>query len=215
MKNLLIINASPRGERSNSRNLTELFTRKWVETNPDYSIHHREVGQEAIPHISESWIAGAFKPAEIRTTEEINALKISDQFIAELKAADVIVLGTPMYNWSIPSALKAYLDQVIRVNETISISTTDPKNPYVGLLKNKTLYLLLSRGNSGYEKGESFEHMNFQSNYLKMVFNIMGIDDIKNIALNGDAYGGPLFEQSKKDAHADITEMTASIQRIS
>lgn len=211
MKNLLIINASPRGERSNSRNLTELFADKWLDSNPDYSIHHREVGQETIPHVSELWISGAFKPAELRSQEEIDVLKISDKFISELKAADVIVLGTPMYNWSIPSALKAYLDQVIRVNETISISTTDPKNPYVGLLKNKTLYLLLSRGNSGYEKGESFEHMNFQSNYLKLVFNIMGIDDIRNIALNGDAFGGPLFEQSKKDAHADIAQMTANM----
>lgn len=208
MKQLLIINASPRGKRSNSRSLTELFGNKWIENNPDYCIKHREVGQEAIPHVSELWIAAAFKPAALRTAEEIDALKISDQLIAELKAADVIVLGSPMYNWSVPSALKAYIDQVIRVNETIEISAADPENPYVGLLKNKSLYLILSRGNGGYEKGEYYAHMNFQSPYLKTVFNIMGITDIHEIALNGEAFGGALFEQSVKEVHEGINKMT-------
>lgn len=208
MKNLLIINASPRSERSNSRSLTGLFGNKWIENYPDYTIQHREVGQEAIPHVSELWISAAFKPAALRTEEEIDALKLSDQFIAELKAADVIVLGTPMYNWSIPSALKAYLDQVIRVNETIEISAADPKNPYVGLLKDKRVYLLLSRGNGGYGAGEYYAHMNFQSAYLKTVFNIMGIDDIHEVALNGEAFGGKLFEESIKDVHSEINRIT-------
>lgn len=209
MKKLLIINASPRGSRSNSRSLTEVFVKQWKEKNPMVNVHYREVGQEAIPHVSELWIAGAFKPADLRTTEEIDALKLSDQLIAELKTADVIVLGSPMYNWSIPSALKAYLDQVIRVNETIKISGTDPQNPYEGLLKNKSVYLLLSRGNGGYGKGEYYEHMNFQSNYLKTVFNIMGIDDIQELSLNGEAFGGDLFEQSIKNIHTTINEITS------
>lgn len=205
---MLIINASPRGNRSNSRCLTQLFGEKWLANNPDYTVHHREVGQEAIPHISEAWIAAAFKPAILRTLEDNDALKISNQLIGELKNADVIVLGSPMYNWSIPSALKAYLDQVIRVNETIEISATDPKTPYVGLLKNKRLYLLLSRGNEGYGNGQYYEHMNFQSAYLKTVFNIMGIHNINEIALNGEALGGELFEQSMKSVHSKIDQAT-------
>src|ERR1700748_3266995 len=110
MKNLLIINASPRGERSVTRDLTKLFTTKWIEANPNYTIQHREIGQEPIPHVSELWISAAFKPAELRTEDEANVLKMTDQNVAEINAADVIVLGTPMYNWSIPSVLKAYLD---------------------------------------------------------------------------------------------------------
>lgn len=207
MKNLLIINASPRGERSTSRKLTGLFGSKWIESHPDYTVHNREIGKEAIPHVSELWIAAAFKPAHLRSEEEINVLKISDLLIAELKAADVIVLGTPMYNWSIPSSLKAYLDQVIRVNETIEISPVDPTNPYVGLLKNKTVYLLLSRGNGGYGKGEYLAHMNFQSDYLKLVFKVMGLDDVQELSLNSSAFGGPLFEQSKKDVEIAISEV--------
>jgi FMN-dependent NADH-azoreductase len=212
MKNLLIINASPRGERSVTRHLTKLFVTKWIEANPDYTIRHREVGQEAIPHVSELWISAAFKPAELRTEDEINVLKTSDMYITELKAADVIVLGTPMYNWSIPSVLKAYLDQVIRANETVKMRPDDPTNPYRGLLKDKKVYLLFSRGNAGYEKDEYFTHMNFQTEYLKTVFNIMGLTDIQQIALNGSAFDPEVYEQSKKDVYSKIAEMAANLE---
>ncbi len=213
MKNLLIINASPRGERSVTRQLTHLFAVKWIEAHPDYAIHHREAGREAIPHVSELWIAAAAKPAALRTEDEVNELRISDQFIAELKAADVIVLGVPMFNWSIPSTLKAYLDQVIRADETVKMRPDDPQNPYRGLLKDKKVYLLFSRGNAGYEKGEYFAHMNFQADYLKTVFNIMGLTDIQEIALNGSAFDKGIYEQSTKAVHHKIAEM-ASDDRI-
>lgn len=207
MKNLLIINASPRGERSVTRDLTKLFATKWIEANPDYKIHHREVGREPIPHVSELWISAAFKPAELRTEEEIDVLKLSDTYIAEIKAADVIVLGTPMYNWSIPSVLKAYFDQVIRANETVKMRPDDPTNPYRGLLKDKKVYMLFSRGNAGYEKDEYYAHMNFQTEYLKTVFKIMGLTDIQEIALNGSAFDLEVYEQSKKDVYSKIAEM--------
>ncbi|WPU96995.1 NAD(P)H-dependent oxidoreductase [Mucilaginibacter sabulilitoris] len=210
MKNLLIINASPRGERSVTRDLTKLFATKWMEANPDYTIHHREVGREPIPHVSELWISATFKPAELRTEEEIDILKISDMYIAEIKAADVIVLGTPMYNWSIPSVLKAYLDQVIRANETVKMRPDDPKNPYRGLLKDKKVYLLFSRGNAGYERDEYYAHMNFQTEYLKTVFKIMGLTDIQEIALNGSAFDQEVYEQSKKDVYSKIAEMASN-----
>jgi FMN-dependent NADH-azoreductase len=165
--------------------MTNVFVESWKEKHPNDSIVYREVGQENIPHVTEKWIAGAFKPAELRNAEDIEALRVSDQLVAELKNADVIVLGTPMYNWSVPSALKAYIDQVLRVNETVLISNDDPKNPYKGLLKDKKVYLLMVRGNIGYEPGEFYEHMDFQTNYLKTVFRIMGIEDIEHLALNG------------------------------
>lgn len=185
MKKLLVINASARRERSLSRHMTNVFVESWKEVYPHDYISYREIGQEHIPHVTEEWIAGAFKPAALRTAADIEALRLSSQLVAELKNADIIVLGTPMYNWSVPSALKAYIDQVLRVNETILISKDNPQNPYTGLLKNKKVYLLMVRGNNGYEPGEFYEHMDFQTNYLKTVFHIMGIDDIEHLALNG------------------------------
>ncbi|MEH6306299.1 NAD(P)H-dependent oxidoreductase [Olivibacter sp. CPCC 100613] len=189
MNKLLVINASARKERSLSRYMTNVFVETWKEKHPDSKIFYREVGKGNIPHVTEEWIAGAFKPAELRTTEDIEALKVSNELVAELKDADIIVLGTPMYNWSVPSVLKAYIDQVLRVNETILITKDNPENPYTGLLKNKQVYLLMVRGNKGYAPGEFYEHMDFQTNYLKTVFRIMGIEDIKYTALNGVGLG--------------------------
>lgn len=211
MKNLLVINASPRGERSVTRRLTNLFATRWVLAHPDYTIHHREVGQAAIPHVTELWISAAFKPAESRTEAESNELKLSDQYITEIKAADVIVLGAPMFNWSIPSGLKAYLDQVIRANETVKMRPDDPRNPYRGLLSDKKVYLLFSRGNAGYEKGEYYEHMNFQADYLRTVFRIMGLTDVQEIALNGSAFDKMIYEQSAHAVHDQIAEIASVI----
>lgn len=185
MSKILVINASARKERSISRSLTDVFVKNWKEKYPEDSIMYREIGQENIPHVTEKWIAAAFKPAELRVSEDENALMISNELIAELKDSDVIVLGTPMYNWSVPSSLKAYIDQVLRVNETVSVRKDNPQDPYIGLLNNKKAYLLMVRGNIGYDAGEFYEHMDFQTNYLKTVFRIMGIEDTKHIAING------------------------------
>ena len=189
MNNILVINASARKERSVSRFMTNAFVEHWKAKNPNDYFTYREIGQSNIPHVTEQWIAGAFKPADLRTKEDLEALSISNELVAELKAADVIVLGSPMYNWSVPSALKAYIDQIIRANETVLISKDDIRNPYTGLLKNKKVYLLMVRGNYGYDPGDFYEHMDFQTKYLKTVFGIMGIDDVQHVALNGVGLG--------------------------
>ncbi|PWB27307.1 FMN-dependent NADH-azoreductase [Flavobacterium sp. HTF] len=207
MKKILVINASARGERSHSRRLTDVFVEYYKECKPESPIKFRDLGTSNIPHINEKWIAGAFKPEGERTIEETEALKFSAELIKELKNADVIVLGSPMYNWSVPSVLKAYIDQVLRVNETWEVNREDQKNPYIGLLKNKSLYLLLSRGAQGYEKGGYNEHMNFQSDYLKTVFNIIGITDIEEVSVNGEAFGSEEFELARKNSKARIKEL--------
>ncbi|WP_345989069.1 NAD(P)H-dependent oxidoreductase [Chryseobacterium sp. Chry.R1] len=198
MSNVLIINASARKERSLSRHLSEVFTKEWKERHPEDHIVYRNMGQENIPHVTEKWIAAAFKPAGLRTDEDIETLQVSNQLVAELKNADVIVLGTPMYNWSVPSVLKAYIDQVVRVNETVLVNKNKPENPYTGLLINKKAYLLMVRGNAGYDPGEFYEHMDFQTTYLKTVLNIMGIKNINCMTLNGVDFEGSSLEAANK-----------------
>lgn len=189
MSKVLIINASARKARSISRYMTNVFVELWEQTNPSDTFIYRELSQDNIPHVTEEWIVGAFKPAALRDAGDMEALKISDQLVAELKDADVVVIGTPMYNWSVPSVLKAYIDQVLRVNETVLVSKDDIKNPYTGLLKDKKVFLLMVRGNMGYDLGDFYEHMDFQTKYLKTVFGILGIDDVSHVALNGSAVG--------------------------
>ncbi|MDB4921581.1 NAD(P)H-dependent oxidoreductase [Mucilaginibacter sp.] len=207
MKKVLVINASARGQRSQSRKLTEIFTEHWKGKRTETEITNRQLGSADVPHVNENWIAAAFKPETTRTEDERKALETSDTYIAELHQADIIVLGTPMYNWSIPSALKAYIDQVVRVNETFRIDATNIQYPYIGLLENKTLFLLLSRGDQGYEKGGYNEHMNFQDPYLKTVFNIMGIHHIHVIAINGISYGPEKAQKSIELSHQELKDL--------
>lgn len=207
MKKILVLNASPREQRSHSRKLTDVFVEYYKHCEPEVTLKYRDLGKSDIPHVNEKWIAGAFKAEQDRTSEEMEALRFSSELIGELKDADIIVLGTPMYNWSVPSSLKAYIDQVLRVNETWTVNRQDLKNPYIGLLKNKTVFLLISRGQQGYEKGGYNEHMNFQSDYLRTVFNIIGITDIEEVSIGGEAFDPEGFELSVKKANIRIREL--------
>lgn len=101
-----------------------------------------------------------------------------------------------MYNWSIPSGLKAYIDQIMRINETWKFRSGVPDGDYVGLLENKKMFLLSSRGDTGYGENEKKEHMNFQITYLKFVFGVMGLRDITTISLDNEEFGGDIFETS-------------------
>jgi FMN-dependent NADH-azoreductase len=207
MKKVLVLNSSARKQNSKSRKLTEVFTDHWKSIHNNALINYRDLSESHVPHINENWIAAAFKPENLRSLQEIEALKTSDEYIAELREADVIVIGAPMYNWSIPSTLKAYIDQVLRVNETWKLNPENMQNPYIGLLQNKTVFLLLSRGAQGYEKGEYNEHMNFQSNYLKTVFNIIGITNIHTVAVNGESFDPEKYQQSIDDSHQMIKDL--------
>jgi FMN-dependent NADH-azoreductase len=164
----------------------------------------RELGNTDVPHVNQEWITAAFKPLAERSDAETKALITSDEYIAELRQADVIVIGAPMYNWSVPSTLKAYIDQVLRVNETFRYDRNCRGHPYTGLLKDKMLVLLVSRGDGGYEQGEHNAHMNFQSTYLKRVFNIMGVHDIRVISINGTSLTDEKLNQSIIEAEKEI-----------
>ncbi|MBO0321236.1 NAD(P)H-dependent oxidoreductase [Muricauda sp. CAU 1633] len=199
MKRVLIINASVRGKKSQSRKLTELFMENWKQKYPEDVFTLREVGLNVVPPIDESWIASAFTNPKNRTEANQKGVRLSNEFIKELKENDIYVIGSPMYNWSIPSGLKAYIDQIMRINETWRFRSGKPDGDYVGLLEDKRMFILSSRGDTGYGENEKNEHMNFQSTYLKFIFGIMGVTDITTISLDNEEFGGELFERSKRE----------------
>lgn len=204
MNKVLIINASVRKEKSHSRKLSQLFKDNWKKKNPNDNFTHREVGLAEIPPINEKWIASAFiKPSE-RTKENQSGVEFSNELIKEFKEHNIYVLATPMYNWSIPSGLKSYIDQLMRINETWKFRSGEPDGDYVGILKNKKMFILSSRGDTGYGENEKNEHMNFQTTYLKFVFGIMGIEDISIFSLDNEEFGGDIFEKSKKEIYQKI-----------
>jgi FMN-dependent NADH-azoreductase len=210
MKKVLVINASPRRVNSQSRKITEVFTDYWTSLQNTPFITYRELGNTDVTHVNEVWINAAFKFEQLRSEQENEALKVSNSYISELREADVIVIGSPMYNWFIPSTLKAYIDQIVRVNETFIFDPSNMQYPYVGLLKNKTLFLLLSRGDQGYEKGGYNEHINFQDPYLKTVFNIMGFENIHVIAINGISYGPKKAQSSIELSYQELRDLIAT-----
>jgi FMN-dependent NADH-azoreductase len=161
MKNILIINASANNIDSFSRKLSEAFLGHLNACGQNHNICFRDLGNSQIPHVSQRWIEADNKPLDNRSPEDFKVLSTSDSLIAELHKADIIALATPMYNWSIPSILKAYLDQVMRFNETFAAGLKEDGKRYQGLLENKVLFLLLSRGSQGYGRGERNEHMDF------------------------------------------------------
>lgn len=207
MKKVLVINASVRKEKSHSRKLTQNFVDNWKRKYPKDIFTYREVGLNNIPHIDENWIASAFVKPDDRTEQNQKGVSFSNQLVKELKGNDVYVLGSPMYNWSIPSGLKAYIDQIMRINETWKFRSGVPDGDYLGLLKNKKMFILSSRGDTGYGENEKNEHMNFQTTYLKFVFGMMGIKDITIISLDNEEFGGEIFEKSKQKVYNKINSL--------
>lgn len=207
MNKVLIINSSVRGEKSHSRKLTRLFVDHWKKQYPDAVFTHREAGLEIIPPIDQNWIAAAFIKPENRTEVNQKALDLSNQLLSELKENDLYVIATPMYNWSIPSGLKAYIDQIMRINETWKFRSGQPDGDYMGLLENKKLLILSSRGDTGYGENEKNGNMNYQTSYLRFIFGIMGVTDTTELSLDNEEFGGEIFEKSREKIVASIGEL--------
>lgn len=207
MRKVLVINSSIRDNRSQSRNLTKLFIENWMAKYLEDTFTYREVGLSPIPPIDESWIFSAFIKPELRTAENQKGVALSNILVQELKQHDVYVLASPMYNWSIPSGLKSYIDQIMRINETWKFRSGQPDGDYVGLLKEKQLFILSARGDTGYDMGGKNEHKNFQTSYLKFVFGMMGVKDTRIISLDNEEFGGAIFEKSKQFIFEKIKEI--------
>ncbi|MDP0930100.1 NAD(P)H-dependent oxidoreductase [Paracoccus onubensis] len=175
MSNLLVIEVSPRGPYSVSRNLAKRFTEKWQSSHGG-DVAVRDLSTTDVPYISLPWIGGAFTPPEQHSPEMVEAIRVSDELIAELKATDEILIATPMYNFSIPAVLKSWVDHVLRVGVTFSPS-------YEGLVTGKKVTVIIATGGD-FSPGAPFESANVASAYLRQVLGLIGITDL-NIILAG------------------------------
>jgi FMN-dependent NADH-azoreductase len=182
MLTLLRLDSSPMGTRSISRKLTYKFVDIWRGSHADGRIIERDLTTLSLPVIDGNWVASAYTPEQARTAEQIAALGLSDLLVRELQEADEYVLGVPMHNFSIPSTLKLWIDQVVRVGKTIAYGSGGP----IGLLSGKKATLLLASGGV-YAQGSALESMDFVTPYLKAVLRTLGITDVTVIAAEGTA----------------------------
>jgi FMN-dependent NADH-azoreductase len=190
MTTLLHINSSVRNEGSISRQLTAEFIQKWHAAHPGDKVIERDLAASPIPHLNEETMGAFFTPADSRSPVQAEAVRLSDQLVSEVQQADVIVIGAPMYNFSVSSGLKAWIDHVARAGVTFKYTSEGP----VGLLQNKKVYVVTSRGGV-YSQGAG-KAMDFHETYLRGVLGFIGLTDITFIHTEGLARG----EQAVQEA---------------
>lgn len=186
MTTLLRIDASAQLEdRSLTRMLTKLFTTEFLAASPEAKVVTRDLGQDPVPAIDHRFIQAAFTPPEAREDWMAERLALSDSLIDEVEAADLIVLGVPMYNYGMPAALKGWIDHIARIGRTFSFDLARGDVPIEPILKGKRLVVLSSRGEFGFAAGGSRAHMNALDPALAACAHYFGVTatEIETVAI--------------------------------
>ena len=210
MTTILRIDASARKERSLTRQLADAFVANWRELSPDTQVILRDVGRTPPPAVSEEWIAAAFA-GEKRTLEQQALLTLSDELIKEVENADLIVMSVPMYNYGIPAALKAWFDQVVRVDRTFSFDLSRGDQPLKPILSGKTLVVLTSCGEFGFEPGGINEHASHLLPHIRTCAKYLGTAVLEHIGIEYQEFGDARHEASRVEAHSAIPNLVARL----
>ncbi len=199
MTRVLIINSAATGDASVSRKLTGAFAERLKEGNPSAEITVRDVGAEPLPHLTSDTV-GAIRGAAT-TDADRNALALSDALIGELKGADLIVLGAPMYNFGIPSTLKAWFDHVLRAGVTFRYTPEGPQ----GLVKGKRALVIETRAGL-YSEGPA-SVLDSQEPHLRNLLGFMGITDVTFVRAERLAFGPDAAAAAVDAAIARVREL--------
>lgn len=196
MSRLLSVLSSPRSDYSVSRHLVASFVKAFEASHPGTTHVTRDLTLTHLPFVDLPWIAGAYTPAENHSHDMTRALAISNELISELEAADHILIGTSMYNFSTPAILKAWIDHICRIDRTFTAS-------YEGLLKGKKVTIILASGGV-YTPGSHMAGYDAESAYLKQVLGFIGLSDV-NIVLAGGTSAIDMGKLSREELIAELT----------
>jgi FMN-dependent NADH-azoreductase len=200
MSKLLFVTSSLFGAESKSRQIALEFIEAWRTAHPATLVTTRDLNAGTMPHISLDTLGALMTPAEKRTRDQQAAVDFSDRLIAELEAADAIVIAAPMYNFSIPSTLKAWIDHVARAGRTFRYTAAGTPE---GLLRNKRVFIVTGRG--GFYAGESpARALDFQEPYLRAVLGFIGLADVSFIHVEGLKAGPEAAAKGLDRARASI-----------
>lgn len=195
MSTLLQIKASLFGDAGQSSQLAERFVTRWRQANPAGRVIVRDLAADPVPHLTAERFQGFFAKAEDRTPAQAQATREADELIAELMAADVLVLGLPMYNFSLPSTLKAYFDHVARVGVTFRYTANGPE----GLIGDKPVHVFAARG--GQYQGTD---MDMQTPLVRTFLGFLGMKDVRFVFAEGLARSGGVAEEALSHARGQI-----------
>ena len=203
--NILQVNSSARsyanGEGSQSTRLANELVAGLLAKNPAAALTVRDLAQKPHPVLDEAALGALFTPADARSPEQAARAALDDALIAELKAADVVVLGVPMYNFGISSQLKNWIDAIARAKVTFTYTDKGP----VGLLTGKKVYVALTRG--GLYRNTPADT---QVPYLKTIFSFLGLTDVQFVYAEGLAMGPDAERNAIASAHEQIEEALAA-----
>jgi len=198
MSTLLQINASIHGDHGQSSQLAGRFVAAWRQHNPTGKVIQRDLAADPVPHLTAERFAAFLAPAEKRDSAQHAVAQYSDALIEELKQADVIVLGLPMYNFGVPSQLKAYFDHIARAGATFRYTAQGP----VGLLGGRNAYVFAARG--GLYAGTSLDS---QTQYVRDFLRFLGIEQVEFVYAEGLAVGPESRESGLAGARAKIEQL--------
>ncbi|MBB1300641.1 MULTISPECIES: FMN-dependent NADH-azoreductase [Pseudoalteromonas] len=199
MKNVLLINSSLNGENGNSHQLSEQFIAELTQKT-DITVTRRDVAENSLPHLTQAEMGAWMTEPSQRSDEQNKLAAISDELVTELQNNKLIVMGVPMYNFGIPSTLKAWIDRVARAGITFKYTETGP----VGLVENTKVVILAARG--GMYLGTD---MDTQTKYLKDFFAFLGINDVDFIYAEG--LNMPGGDDSKNAASKEISDYVSAL----
>lgn len=207
MKNLLFVTSSLFGQDSKSTQIAAEFVSAWKAANAPARIIRRDLAQDGVPHLSLEHF-GAWTTAPDQRSERQQAIaQESDPLLEEVEAADAIVIAAPMYNFSISSTLKAWIDHITRAGRTFHYTANGPE----GLLKNKKVYVVTARG--GVYTGDSpSKAYDFQEPYLRAILGFNGLTDVTFIHVEAQKASPEAAEASIANARKTVTELVAPMR---
>jgi len=204
MKTLLKLNTSIFGENGASSRLTDAFVARWLAAHPGARVIERDLATDPLPHLTADVFAGFNAQPGERSPAQQAAVDASDALIDELKRADVVVLGLPMYNFGVPSTLKAYFDYIARGGETFRYSENGPE----GLLTGKKVYVFAARGGVYADASET------ETRYVRQFLSFLGLTDIEFVYAEGLALGDAARTVAFESAARAIEELTDAIREV-
>lgn len=192
MATLLHIKTSIFGDEGKSSQLAAKFIEQWKQTNTDGAVVVRDLIVEDLPHLDSFVVGALMTPEEERSAAQQALVDRSDEFIREIRAADKIIIGVPMYNFSIPTQMKAYFDLLARAGVTFKYTENGP----VGLIEDKPVYLFATRGGLYKDNG-----IDFQIPFVKQFLGFIGLESVEVIfaeGLNMGEVAGKSLAQAEK-----------------
>jgi FMN-dependent NADH-azoreductase len=196
MNHILLIQSSSNLASSVSRDLAGTYVKDYVAAHPGATVTERDLVSASVPHLGVDLLGGFFGKPEELTEAQKGALALSNSLVDEVFAASLIVIGVPMYNFSIPSALKAWIDHVIRAGRTFQYTAEGPK----GLVTGKKAVLFLASG--GVYSDGPYKPYDFQETYLRAILGFIGITDVTVVRAEGLAMGPDAATKAVADARA-------------